>query len=268
MKIIAADDEPFALEDIISIIREVQPEAELQAFTDPEELLAYIKENDCDVAFLDIEMGYISGIDVAKQMKIINPKINIIFVTGYSEYAQMAINLRVSGYLMKPATKEAVEEELNNLRNPVVEEKKNRLVAKCFGNFDVFVNGQSLSFERNKTKELLAWLIDRRGSAVTSGELRAILWENATNDSATGTYLQKLKKDLITTLKKAGVESVFYTSWNKYAVNTDLISCDYYDYLDGKPEGVRAYNGEYMAQYSWGEIKNVLLQDRRKEKNL
>lgn len=44
------------------------------------------------------------------------------------------------------------------------------------------------------------------------------------------------------------------------------IHCDYYDYMDDKPEGVRAYNGEYMSQYSWGEIQNVLLKDREKKR--
>lgn len=49
--------------------------------------------------------------------------------------------------------------------------------------------------------------------------------------------------------------------WNKYAINPEVISCDYYDYLNNKPSGIRAYNGEYMAQYSWGEIQNAVLQN-------
>lgn len=262
MRIIAADDEPLALEDIVSKIKEVKPEAELYDFGDPEALLAFAEKEPVDVAFLDIEMGSMSGIEVAKQLKIWYPKINIIFVTGYNEYMQTALKLRVSGYLMKPAVKEDVAEELDNLRNPVLPEKEHQLVVRCFGTFDVFVDGKSITFERNKTKELLAYLIDRRGSAVTSGELRAVLWSDAVTDENTGTYLQKLKKDLASTLKKEGFGDVFVTSWNKYAVNTSRISCDFYDYLEDRPEGVRAYNGEYMTQYSWGEIQNVLLRDQ------
>lgn len=264
MRIIVADDEMFALENMVSIVREVKPDAEVYEFSNPEKVLEFAKQQDCDVAFLDIEMGSVSGIDVAKQLKIWNPKINIVFVTGYNDYLQTAMKLRVSGYVSKPASREEVLDELENLRNPVLPVKENMLVAKCFGTFDVFVNGESLPFERGKTRELLAYLIDRRGSAVTSGELRAILWQDAESDENTGSYLQKLKKDLISTLRKAGVPDVFVTSWNKYAVNTKYISCDYYDYLEGKPEGVRAYNGEYMSQYSWAEVQNVLLQDRKK----
>ena len=133
------------------------------------------------------------------------------------------------------------------------------LTAKCFGTFDVFVNGKSLTFERSKSKELLAYLIDRRGCSVTSGELRTILWEDSGNEKSKSTYLQLLKRDLLQTLKKAGVGDVLNLSWNKYAVDITKICCDYYDYLDNKPEGIRAYNGEFMSQYSWAELENTTL---------
>lgn len=90
---------------------------------------------------------------------------------------------------------------------------------------------------------------------MTSGELRSILWEDdSVSDSNTRSYLSKLKKDLIKTLKKAGVQDAFVETRGKYAIAPEKISCDYYDYLDDKPEGIRAYNGEYMSQYSWGEL--------------
>lgn len=269
MKIIAADDEEIALEELVGAIKEAVKEtdyreADLFYFQNPEKLLDYAKDHAFDVAFLDVEMGALSGIDVAKQLKIWNPKVNIVFVTAYNKYMAEAFKMHVSGYIEKPVTTEAIREELEGLRIPVMPRKKNMLHARCFGTFDVFVNGKSLQFERSKTKEMLAYLIDRRGSAVSSGELRAVLWEEVENDKSNASYLQKLKKDLSNVLKKEGLEDVFLTSWNKYAVDDRKISCDYYDYLDDKPEGVRAYNGEYMSQYSWGEIQNVILRDQKR----
>lgn len=260
MLILAADDEPMMLEELVSVIQEVKPEAEVHGFTNPEKLLEYAESNPCDIAFLDVEMGVMSGIDVAKKLKIKNPKVNLVFATGYDKYMKNALSLRASGYITKPVNREKIQEEFENLRNPISEVRKDVLVAKCFGNFDVFVNGESLNFERRKTKELLAYLIDRKGCVATSGEICSVLWEDADNDKNTGHYLQVLKKDLITTLKKVNMEKVFRTGWNKYSVDTSLISCDYYDYLDNKAEGVRAYNGEYMMQYSWGELNHVLQQ--------
>lgn len=259
MVILAADDEPMMLEELVSAIEEAKPGVEVKGFTNPKELLKYADTTICDIAFLDVEMGVMSGIEVAKQLKIKNPHINLIFATGYDKYMKNALRLRVSGYITKPVSTQKVREEFENLRNPIefTETKENVLVARCFGHFDVFVNGESLEFERRKTKELLAYLIDRRGSVVTSGEICSILWEDAKSDKNTGHYLQVLKKDLMTTLKKVNMEKVFKTGWNKYSVDTSLISCDYYDYLDDKVEGVRAYNGEYMMQYSWGELSGI-----------
>ncbi len=262
MKILVADDEPLILEVLTDTIREAKPEAEIYDFYDTNKLMTFIEGNKCDVAFLDIEMGVMSGIEVAKKLKIMYPEINIIFVTGYNQYMLTAIKMRASGYLLKPATKEDVLNELENLRNPVYVGEDNKLVVKCFGNFDVFVNGKSVNFKRSKTKEMLAYLIDRCGSNVTSGELRAILWKDVDKDENTGVYLQKLKKDLITSLSEVGMRDVFVNSWNNYSVNTEKISCDYYDFLDDKPAGIRAYNGEYMSQYSWGEEKNSILMSR------
>lgn len=262
MKIITADDEQLALEDLTSIVHEVKPESNIVSFSKSKELLAYAKKHSCDVAFLDIEMDEISGIEIAKYLKMRNPKINIIFVTGYNEYMKQAFQMHASGYVMKPVCKEDIRKEMEDLRTSVIDVRGERFVAKCFGTFDVFANGKKLVFEKSKTKEMLAYLIDRKGSSVTSGELRAILWGGASTDENTGSYLSKLKKDLIRTLSKEGVRDIFVGSWNQYAVDVDKISCDYYDYLKNRPEGIRAYNGEYMSQYSWGEIKNAVLGEK------
>ena len=117
MIILAADDEKLALEDLRENIKKAKPDAEIHCFNKPRELLSYAKEHSFDVAFLDIEMGTSNGLDVAKTLKKYNPKVNLIFVTGYSDYMQDAIKLRASGYLLKPSTVKDVKEELENLRN-------------------------------------------------------------------------------------------------------------------------------------------------------
>ena len=258
MEILVADDEKLILEGLVSMIREIRPDDSIHAFYKPSQLLDFVENNPVDVAFLDIEMGATNGISLAKKLKLIRPQVNIIFVTGYSQYMKTAFSMHVSGYIKKPFFKEDIEEEFKNLRYPVKKAEEKKLVVKCFGNFDLFVNGKSIDFERGKTKELFAYLIDRRGMSVTSGEIRTVLWPEAMDDRKTGIYLQKLKKDLIESLEKVGFRKLFNNSWNKYSINTDLISCDYYDWLNNKPEGIRAYNGEYMSQYDWATLKEKI----------
>lgn len=78
-----------------------------------------VRENSCDIAFLDIKMRGMTGIELARQLKDIQGDINIIFVTGFSEYSLNAFRLYASDYLLKSATPDAVRQELGHLRTPV-----------------------------------------------------------------------------------------------------------------------------------------------------
>lgn len=264
MRIFCADDEKLSLENIVNIVKEIEGnKAEVLGFSTGKQLIEAADEKAPDIVFLDIEMGSMSGIEIARDLKILKPNVNIIFVTGYEQYMGDAFKIHSSGYVTKPFNKERIREELKNLRNPIDnEENDGKLTARCFGNFDASVNGKSLDFDRSKSKEMLAYLVDRRGCFVTSGELRAVLWEDAEDDLKTNNYFQQIKRDLIATLKKAGVEDALLSSWNKYAIDTKKIHCDYYDFLAGKPEGLNAYNGEYMSEYSWGDINNDRLSQK------
>lgn len=126
MRILAADDEALAREMLTEAIREALPDAEIFDFAKPSQLLEFALENPpCEIAFLDIHMRGMNGVELAKKLKDINPKLNIIFVTGFDQYTGDAMKLHASGYIMKPVTKEKVEAELAELRHPI-EPKKDR----------------------------------------------------------------------------------------------------------------------------------------------
>lgn len=255
MKILLVDDEQFVLEEMKELVEKVVPDAEIAAFSWPSEAEAYFESNEVDVAFLDIEMGVENGIQLAKKLKQRHPNVNLIFVTGYSQYATAAFQLRSSGYILKPPTKEAIEEELKNLRHPIGDNNTEVFYIQCFGNFEVFNNGEPIRFERRKTKELLAYLVDRKGAMVSMGEISGALFENDENETSNRSYCRSLMADLKKTLQKCGREEVLIHGFqNSYGINTEKVVCDYYNYLKGLPEGIRTYNGEYMSQYSWGEV--------------
>lgn len=257
MKIIAADDEKMALETLVEAIKKAEPEAEVAGFSSGREVLAYVKNNVCQVAFLDIRMGGMDGITLAKRMKSIDPKINIIFSTGYSEYTGDAMSLRASGYVMKPVTPEKVREELDNLRFPVEKTGGKRLCIQTFGNFEVFADGKPIVFKYSKAKELLAYLVDRHGAMCTNGEAISVLWENDDDLDGKAVYFKSVRRDMISVLKGCGCGDVIIQHRGSLAIDTEKVQCDYYDWLDGKAEGINAYRGEYMYQYSWGELRHI-----------
>ena len=253
MKIIALDDEELALEGLMDAIRACAPNAELHGFSYAEDVLVFLRDHSCDVAFLDVEMAGINGVELAEQLKLRNPDVNLIFATGFSSYQGNAFDLHASGYLMKPITAEKVKRELDNLRRPVPEEK--RIQVQCFGNFEVYLDGIPLEFKYHKTKELLAYLVDRKGALCTNGEIIAKLF----GDDNHNAYLRSLRKDLLDTLEAAGGADVITQQRGRLGIVPQAIRCDYYDWCDGKRMG-NAYLGEYMAQYSWSEYTNAALQ--------
>ena len=256
MKIIAADDETIALEVLVDSIKEAEPNAEVISFKTGKEVLDYLSENTCDICFFDIEMRDMNGIELAYEAKKYNSKINIIFVTGYSEYTQDAFEVRASGYVLKPVTAVKIAEELRNLRNPVEEDKNSYDVyVKTFGNFDVYSKGDPIVFKRSRSKELLAYLIDRKGAGVTKKEIASILFPNQDYDRKVEDYINKIYREMTRSLNEAGLGDVVVKKRNYYAINPDKIKCDRYDFEKGKSSAIKAYMGEYMQQYSWATFK-------------
>lgn len=196
-------------------------------------------------------MPEISGIMLAKSLKNINPHINIIFVTAHEKYALDAIKLHASGYISKPVNEEKLKVEISALRYPIQFIKEKRLQVKCFGNFDVFYNGQPVKFAYQKSKELFAYLIDREGSSANINELNAVLWEEDHKS-----YLRNLLSDIQKTLKSLDCSGVLVKKHNSYSIDPTKVYCDAYEYKKNNPDAIRMYRGEYMIQYSWPVFKN------------
>lgn len=258
MVIIAVDDEKIALEGVVNELHKAVPEAEVHGFRSAAAAQKYLNENSCDVVFLDIEMRGMNGIEFAKSLKVQKPKLNIIFATGYDEYAHQAFELHASGYIMKPVTAEKIKREMEELRHPVVENNQKRdipvIKVQTFGNFEVNVNDELLKFSRSKSKELFAYLVHKCGSSCSAKELMGILFENRPHSVSLQKQYQTIMSAMIKTLKEAGVEDCIIRKHNQTAVDTTKMDCDYYQFLEGSPAAINAYTGEYMANYSWAEF--------------
>ena len=136
-----------------------------------------------------------------------------------------AVKLYVSDYILKPARAEDIKNALANLRHPVKEERKG-LYVHCFGNFEVFYDGEPVRFGRAKVKELFAYLIDRRGASATNAEIRAALWgDEVKDDRKQRTYFSQIVYGLRTKLEELGREDIFVQSRDSYAVSVEKIPC-------------------------------------------
>lgn len=253
MRIMAVDDKTLALFALEQAIREAEPVCDIISFSSAREALEHAQNNLVDVAFLDIQMKAMGGLSLAKKLKDINGNTNIVFVTGYPQYAKDAFALRASGYLCKPVLAEDIANELSNLRHPI-EEQDLGVRIQCFGNFEIFVDGNPIHFHRSKAKEILAYLVNRKGAGVSKRELAGVLWEDASYSRTAQSHLQTLTSEMTRALDEAGAGHIIVKKWNSLALDTAAVNCDYYNFEKGELSAVNSYRGEYMANYHWAEF--------------
>lgn len=257
MRFLAVDDEERMLERLENTLHSVHTEAEIWSFTWPADALEAAKQHPIDVAFLDIEMGGMTGLELAARLKKVKPDIHIIFVTGFHKYAVDAFSVHATGYLLKPVSKQAVERELTFIYGQL--NPQSHIRVQTFGGFELFVDGQPVKFRRAKSKELLAYLVDHRGASSTTAQAYAALFEDAEDTISGKSYFRTILHEMIKTLKKTGAEEILLKGFNSYAIVPEKFDCDYYRFLEGDPIAINQYKNDYMPQYSWAEYRNAEL---------
>ncbi len=142
---------------------------------------------------------------------------------------------------------------LYNLDAKEPEDPVSRVRIRTFGYFDVFVDERPIAFRNEKSKELLALLVDRRGGFVSSDEAIGFLWENEPVTSVTLARYRKVALRLKNLLEEYGISDVVESINGKRRLAAEKVQCDLYEYLSGKKEYAALFKGSYLTNYSWGE---------------
>ena len=251
MRVLCVDDALPIMEDVVAMCRKIPGITSVKGFTRPREAAEWLETHPVDLSLLDIDMPEINGLMLAEKQKRKYPDSSVIFLTAYRQYAVQAVKLRATGYLLKPVSQEELEEEVAYARSRNPERPTGHIVVQTFGNFEIFVDGETLAFHRSKSKELLAYLIDRNGKGVSRATIYAAMWEGGMYDKSRQKYLDVIIRSLRDTLREAGIEEVLEIKSGYLRVRTELVDCDLYRFLKNDPEAVNAYRGEYMEEYPW-----------------
>lgn len=275
---IVVDDERPAVDKLAKLLRSSGMVDVKGEFTRPGEALEYLQKVKADAVFLDIEMPEIDGFELANQMLDLQGWIAVVFVTAYSEYAVEAFRLNALDYLMKPVSKERLKETLER----IIKEKNihihtNRLQVHCFGKFKVSTNWGEIKFRTSKAEELLAYLIDHQGKAVSRVEITDHLWPEYDGDRAVAhfnTTLYYVRKEL----SKNGINVPIEHTRGSYRLHCDSIDCDYYTFislLDSRPaisdlnisdyeKTVVLYSGDYLSSndFPWALRNRLQLKEK------
>ncbi|MDY6023519.1 MAG: response regulator [Candidatus Borkfalkiaceae bacterium] len=269
MIVLAVDDEKYLLQSIITEIQTAIPDSTVYAFSENREAVDFInklinEKQTLDFAFLDVRLGGCTGFDLAEKIQSAFPSVRIIFCTSYREYAFDAYAIHAEGYLLKPVKAENIIDLLKRSGSEDKSVNKRRVRIQTFGNFDVFVDGKLVLFNKGKAKELLAYLVDRKGAGVTAAEMSAVLWDGCENGINLNNNLQHTKKDLKNILNSYGISDIVIFGWNCLALDVSKVECDFYRFLASDMSAIDSFMGEYMKNYDWAEFTAAELFDRKK----
>lgn len=261
MTILAVLENEQAIPSLNTMMAKLQLEADLLCFGSALPALAAARKTEIDIAIVDVKLPELNGLDFGQYLQELYPFVNLIYLSEDSEQAFDAMRQHASGYLLKPAEKESFRRELEDLRHPTVQKNEKRLFAQTFGNFELFVDGKPVVFKYNKTKELVAVLINNRGAQTSNGEVIACLWEDDGDPEKKASYLSNLRQDLQNTFTKLKLNGIILKQRGSLAVATDRIECDLYEWLEKKKDSRYHYLGDYMNQYSWPEVMHAELDE-------
>lgn len=254
MKIMIVDDERIASEELYDICISHPRIKEANVFNNPAEALFYISENqDIDIAFLDIEMPVMTGLELAKKINGINNSTKIVFVTGFKEYAYDAFKVNAIGYILKPYDDDTVFREIEKADAFRSATPSNEVLIKTFGYFDIFVNKKPVYFSSAKAKEFMALLVDRQGSSVSTEQAVSILWPDRNYDESVQSLFRKVLRSLRNSLSDAGILDILIDERNQRSIDTTKFKCDYYTFIQNPQENLESFRGEYMIGYAFAK---------------
>lgn len=259
MIVICVDDEPLAVEYTLGQCEHLPEIDEAKGFTQAQSALDWLGDHSADLAILDINMPEIDGITLAARIKEARPETAILFLTAYKEYAFDAYAVHPTGYLLKPVSLEQLASEVRYACGGTRQSSHAHIHIKTFGSFDVYVDDRPVSFKLAKSKEMLAYLVDKQGSGITRAELFAAVWEDRLYDRKMQKQLDTYIRSLRETLQEYGIPEIMEMEKGILRVNPESFVCDAYLFYSGDSDTINAFRGEYMSSYSWANMTEAIL---------
>ena len=251
MKCIVVDDEPIMLSAFERASKGIADLNIVGQFEWSQDALEFAENNKIELAFLDIKMPIIDGIELACKLRVINPKIIIVFVSAYDEYLQEFNQIGGDYYIIKPYERETLIMAMEKMRL-LNQRHMKRLYIRTFGRFSVSYDGRPLRLS-GKAKEILALLVTKRGGEMSNEEIYGIIWENRSLDRISMKVYYNAMKRLRKALSEEGIEELIISTGEGKKINTAMFDCDYYDWLDKNTGSLSKFEGEFLKEYSWGE---------------
>jgi len=251
MRAIVVDDEEIMGRRFVRLSEGIGDLNLVGRFESAKDALEYARQNPVDLAFLDVAMPIMNGIELAKKLRALRRDILIVFISAYDEYIRESNQIGGDYYIIKPYNRATLETMMERIRLLGRRQQKT-LYVQTFGRFLVLKDGVPLPLT-GKAKEILALLVTRRGKEISNEEIFSTLWEGREYSNRNMVVYYNALRRLKQALAREQVESLLISTRHGQMVNTDLFDCDYYAWQDKNMSARDQFEGEFLSEYSWGE---------------
>ncbi len=282
LKAILVDGEILTLKRMEHLLKPYQENIMLVgAFTGYKEAIRMCEQQVIDLAFIDVKIPGTNGIDLSEKLLEINPQINIVFVTGFQQYAVKAFELNAVDYLLKPVSIERFQKTMeriltskclnNNIGRDIGSTDKLYHIL-CFGGLKIITGSQEkkpIFWRTAKAAELFAFLVHYKGKLVHKNKIIEALWPDIDPKKAsmllhTSIYsIRKMLKSLSIDGCVIYRNSSYLFDPEKFYFDTDAVE-EILALTDLNEENIHIaekifdlYNGDYFEgeDYVWAEVE-------------
>jgi DNA-binding LytR/AlgR family response regulator len=206
LEVVIVDDEKPSLDELEYILSECGFTDVIATFTSSTKALEFIKSNEPDLVFLDVNMPEITGMGLADEMNRLGLRTKIIFATAYDEYAIKAFEKDAVDYILKPYEKDRIFKAIRKVRD--------------------IIERSSRPANRRSSKASISKLAISKGDKFIFIDVDDILYAQFENGeifvhSADDTYSLH---DTLTNLEEKLPEDKFFRTHRAYIVNINKVA--------------------------------------------
>ncbi|HWQ76439.1 MAG TPA: response regulator [Syntrophomonas sp.] len=275
---IIVDDEKPALDVLKLLLEKTGQICIVGSFMSTAEALAEMQSLKPDVAFLDIEMPDMSGLELAEKIIDSGIDIEIVFVTAYDKYALEAFRVNAIDYILKPFSSDDIAQAITRLKRvkplPAVSQMpadKGRIY--CFGRLSVYGAGcgEAVKWRTSKTEELFAFMLQNLNNEVVKWKITQVLWPECETERQLNTHLYTTVYKVKKTLLSANIKFDFTFINGSYKMELPNVYIDASEFealtdanitfsaasIERYKKALILYKGNYLEEneYLWSQNK-------------
>ncbi|WP_312429998.1 response regulator [Lacrimispora sp.] len=275
---IIIDDEKPALDVLKLLLEKTGQICVVGSFMCAADALAEMQNLRPDVAFLDIEMPDISGLELAEKIIDWGLDIEIVFVTAYDKYALEAFRVNAIDYILKPFSLDDITRAITRLKKmkplPAVSQvpaDTGRIY--CFGRLSVYGAGsrEAVKWRTSKTEELFAFMLQNLNIEVAKWKIMQVLWPECEVEKQLNTNLYTTVYKVKKTLLSANIKFSFTFINGRYKLELSDVYIDVSEFkaitdaeiafsaasIERYKKALSLYKGNYLEEngYLWSQSK-------------